>query len=648
MTAPGIFMFIRKCTKTVKGKKYVNHLLVESFNTAQGPRQRVICSLGNLDAGPAEKWVRLAKNIEKALGGQLGIENDVLTPEIVEKIRAKRMVDELPRENGGENDRWQTVDTENFSLVEAREAGTVHVGHQMWQKLRISEVLRAAGLEEKSCLLTEMMTINRLVEPSSELATIEWVSRTALPDILGEEVRVLSPSTLYRNMDRLHERREQIESGLAEIERNLFNLKDTVLLYDLTSTYFEGQAQKNDKARHGYSRDHRPDCKQVVVGLVVDDEGFPKAHEVFAGNRTDGTTLEEVLSAIDKRMGRIQEQVVEATGEVPLVVVDRGLASEENLAQIKARHYHYVIAARHDERDKMLDEFENSHGWKPVIRETSQTNPYQIKTTIRVKRGKPGEEIHVLCLSDERVEKDRAIRNKQETRLIADLQKLEKRVQTGRLKEGRKVHEAIGRLKERYPRVARYYKMTFDEVSGCFLWNEDTEKKQRAKQLDGSYLLKTDREELSDEEIWKLYSLLTRIESAFRDLKGPLSERPIFHQTEKRVETHIFICVLAYHLLVAIEKMFRDRGVYISWEAAKKDLRTHQVVTTKLPTKRGRFLEIRKATKPEAVHTAIYKLLQISEQVMAPKRTWTEPGVEPADLEPLERAKLFAGHGQSV
>jgi transposase len=265
-----------------------------------------------------------------------------------------------------------------------------------------------------------------------------------------------------------------------------------------------------------------------------------------------------------------------------------------------------------------------------------------------VKRGKSGEETRILCISDERVEKDRAIRNKQELRLLADLRKLEKRVQSGRLKESCKVHEAIGRLKERYSRVARYYRMTFSQASGQFVWSEDTDKKVRAMELDGSYLLKTDRDDLSDQEIWKLYSLLTRIEAAFRDLKGPIGERPIFHQTEKRVETHIFICVLAYHLLVAIEKMFRDRSVHVSWEAAKKDLRTHQVVTTTLPTKRGRILKIRKATNPEPVHTAIYRLLQIPEKVMSPRRTWTDRDVEPEDLAQLERARLFAGHGETV
>ena len=621
-------MFIKKSSKTVNGKKYVNHLLVESVNTPKGPRHKVICSLGNLDPGPPEKWLGIAQNIEKALGGQLPIEADPIAEQVVGKIRSKQGIDATPV-SADVNAKWLTVDTDEFSMSEAREAGPVHVGHQMWEKLQMADVLTEAGLSKRACLLTELMTINRLVEPSSELATVEWVRRTALPDILGEDVEVQSPTTLYKNMDQLHPQRTKIEAALAENERKLFNLDDTVLLYDLTSTYFEGQSEKNGKAAHGYSRDHRPDCKQVVVGLVVNGDGFPKAHEVFAGNRTDGTTVEEMLTALDQRIGRAQEETIEASGRVPTVVVDRGMASDENLAQIKARHYHYIVAARHNERDRFLPEFEEQCGWKDVIRKPSETNPYQVKSRLRVKRKQEGEETHVLCISEERIEKDKAIRNKQETRLRADLIKLEKRVREGRLKESNKVSEAIGRLKERYTRVSRYYKMTFDESSRVFLWAEDTERKARAMEFDGAYLLKTDRDDLTEEEIWKMYSLLTRIEAAFRDIKGPLSERPIFHQTEIRVETHIFICILAYHLLVAIEKMLRDAGVYTSWETIRKDLKTHQVVTASFPTKNGRELKIRKSTKPEAIHCAIYKILQITENVMKPRRTWHTPDVVP-------------------
>jgi hypothetical protein len=230
-------MFIKKSPKIVNGKKYVNHLLVESVNTPKGPRHKVICSLGNLDPGPPEKWLSISRNIENALGGQLSFEADPIAEKILEKIISKQEADSASSADEKES-RWLTVNTEEFSMEKAREAGTVHVGHQMWEKLQITEILKAAGLSERACLLTEVMTINRLIEPSSELATVEWVGRTALPDILGKDILIETPFPLYRNMDLLHPEREKIELALAERERTLFSLDDQVILYDLTSTYF--------------------------------------------------------------------------------------------------------------------------------------------------------------------------------------------------------------------------------------------------------------------------------------------------------------------------------------------------------------------------------------------------------------------------
>ena len=282
------------------------------------------------------------------------IEPDPTAEQIVEKIKSKQGVEDTPTADEGDQ-RWLTVDTEEFSMEEARAAGPVHVGHQMWQKFKMTEALTEAGLSERACLMTEVMTINRLVEPSSELATVEWVKRTALPDILGEDVAIESPSTLYRIMDLLHPEREKIEAALAERARRLFNLDDSVLLYDLTSTYHEGQCKKNDRAQRGYSRDHRPDCKQMVVGLVVDRDGFPKAHEVFDGNTADTTTVDQMLDALDERAGGRRE------GRT--VVVDRGMSSKDNLATIRARGYHYMVATRQHERDEYLAEMEDSDGW---------------------------------------------------------------------------------------------------------------------------------------------------------------------------------------------------------------------------------------------------------------------------------------------
>jgi transposase len=236
----------------------------------------------------------------------------------------------------------------------------------------------------------------------------------------------------------------------------------------------------------------------------------------------------------------------------------------------------------------------------------------------------------VLCRSEGRQAKDEAIRSKQEKRLLADLTRLQTRIAKGRLRQPAKVYEAIGRLKERYPRVARYWQIDHDAAEHQLHFAEDRDKKQRAKSLDGTYLLKTDRKDLTAEEAWRLYILLTRVEDAFRDLKSPLSERPIFHHLQHRVETHIFLCVLAYHLLVAIEKSFLDQGIHTSWATLREQLSTHQVVTTVLPTSDGHLLKIRKATTPEPQHRLIYRVLGIPEEVMAPVKTWLPAGEEEA------------------
>jgi transposase len=611
-------MFIKRTTKRVNGKTYVNHVLVESVATPKGPRHRVVCSLGTLAPAPAEQWLTVARKVEGALGGQQALRRDVQVEAIVARVKARRRAERAAPDKSD----LVAIHTDRVATERHREAGPVHVGHQMWKKLGVDEVLAHAGLSARTRVLTEIMTLNRLVFPLSEHAMPEWVRQTALADILGKDFDTLVDESLYQNLDRLHPRRAVIEQGLTDRERALFDLDESLYLYDLTSTYFEGQCPHNPQAKRGYSRDKRPDCKQVVVGLVLDREGFPKAHEVFDGNRTDRTTLGDMLEALETRTGRKGGATV---------VVDRGMAFDDNLQQIKNRGYHYIVASRQGERNEHLEEFEDEGGWEAIVRHPSPSNPAQKKTRVGVKRKVVGEEVHILCRSDGREEKDRAIREKHEERLLRDLEKLGQRVARGHLVKESKVHEAIGRLKERYPRVARYYTIHYDAQAHSLSWTEDAEKKERAKGLDGAYVLKTDREDLTGEEIWRIYMLLTRVESAFRAMKSPLAERPIFHHLEHRVQTHIFLCVLAYHLLVAIEKMFLDAGIHTSWATLRRQLSTHEVVTVVLPAGNGDVLRIRKGSTPEPRHKAIYETLRIASDVMKPLKRWTRAIVTEVD-----------------
>lgn len=605
-------MYIRRSTRKYKDKTYTNYLLVESIHTPEGPRQRTICSLGNLAPAPAQEWRNLARRLESALRGQLPLEaSDEKFEALLETARRgskKRSDSELAP------GALVQVETERVEIEEARSAGAVHVGHQMWERLGLDEILKQAGLVDRACTLSQVMTLNRLIAPSSELAMPDWARRTAMGDILGEDFSKLNEDKLYRNLDVLYPNRERIERELAKREKTLFNLDETYYLYDLTSTYFEGQAKANPQAKRGYSRDKRPDCKQVLVGLIVDRNGFPKAHEVFDGNLQDRTTVPQMLDVLEKRANKKPGSTV---------IVDRGMAYKENLDEIRRRGYHYIVAGRQPERNEWLDELEKDYGWEEVLRIPSARNPFQKKTKVEIKRERKGDEVFILCRSEGRQQKDQAIREKQEGRFLKDLEKLKQRVGKGRLKQANKIHQAIGRLKERYPRVARYYAIEHDADGNAIDWHEESEKKTVAKKLDGSYVLKTDRQDLTADEIWRNYILLTRVEDAFRDMKSPLLERPIFHHLKHRTQTHIFLCVLAYHLLAVIEQYFLDQGIHTSWATLRDELSTHQVVTVALPTKSGEILRIRKGTTPEATHRLIYETLHIPTEVMVPIKSWT-------------------------
>lgn len=622
-------VFIRKKTREYKGRTYTNYLLVESVRTENGPRQKTVCSLGDLKPRPREEWLELVHKVEDALMGQGRLLDapDVEAQKIVRKVNARRQGASRAQlgSRRESDDDLVAVHVDRVTTEQHREAGPVFVGHQFWLRLGLDEILTTTGLRDRARILTCVMTMNRLISPKSEHAMPDWIRRTALADILNVDFNNLEESSLYRNLDKLHPNRATIESKLMERERDLFNLDHTILLYDLTSTYFEGQALQNPKAKRGYSRDKRPDCKQVVIGLVVNRDGFPVAHEVMEGNTQDRRTLADMLDLLDKRVGLTKGQTV---------VVDRGMAFDDNIAQLRERQLHYIVASRQPERNQWLADFEEDDGFEEVIRQPSPLNPAQKKSKVQVKMKRHGDETHILCISSGRVEKDRAIREKHERRLLVDLEKLKTRIEKGRLVEADKVGEAIGRLKERYPRVARYYQMSYDKDERRFSYQLDQEKHAKAEKLDGSYLLKTDRDDLSANDVWRIYILLTRAEDAFRDMKSPLAERPIFHHLEHRVETHIFLCVLAYHLLVAIEKTLLDQGIHTSWATLRGTLSTHQVSTIVLPTGNGDTLRIRRASTPEPQHTEVYRLLGLPKEMMRPKKTWTKGAKNEVDVVP--------------
>jgi hypothetical protein len=294
-------MYIRKSTRSYKGRTYTNYVLVESVQTPKGPRQKSVCSLGDLSPRPREEWLSLTRKIEDALLGQerLVDHDDAEVAAIVHQVRERR--ENVPPPRPSDRAELITVDPSRVTTEQHREAGPIHVGYQFWQRLSLDRILYDCGLPETVRQLACAMVLNRLIAPASEHAMPDWMRRTALVDILDVDFEGVDDNRLYRVLDKLYPHRATIEAALVQRERSLFNLDTTVYLYDVTSTYFEGQCSRNDKAKLGHSRDKRPDCKQVVVGLVVNRDGFPITHEVFAGNTSDHTTLPTMLDRLCRR-----------------------------------------------------------------------------------------------------------------------------------------------------------------------------------------------------------------------------------------------------------------------------------------------------------------------------------------------------------
>ena len=386
------------------------------------------------------------------------------------------------------------------------------------------------------------LAINRLCDPGSELAVEQhWYPSTALDDLLHIANGKINDTRLYRCLDRLLPLKTKIEQHLKQRYGELFEAEFDVLLYDLTSTYVEGAAEENPLMRRGYSRDHRPDCQQLVLALIVNPDGFPFSYEVFDGNRADVTTVEAILRTVERKHGK-------ARG---VWIFDRGVVSEENLVAIRKRGGEYLVGTTRSklkqfEAELLKDDFE------------------KIRPDVEVKqiRIPGGEETYILCRTLGRKEKEKAIRSRFVAKIEKALTGLEKRIAEGQLKDRFKMERNLGRIQASHPQVADLYEMAIrDNKEGARLvWQQKPEQQQWLEAREGAYLLRTNLTANGAADLWKKYMQLTEVEAAFRTLKSELAIRPLFHQLEKRVKAHVLVAFLGYALLVTLT-CARDNGL---------------------------------------------------------------------------------------
>jgi len=604
-------MYVKKVRKrngkTQKVYEYTH--LVENVRTEKGPRQRLILNLGNLDIYPTQ-YKAFAKRVEDILTGQrsfldLDTSLEKQAHAAAEKIFRKQAKEISERE---ETD-YQRVDVNSLESQTHRSLGPEYVCHSVWDELKMDEFFTKQGITRNVIPLIEALVIGRLIDPGSELHTKEWVERrSALYELTGNPLR-WSLNSYYRAGDRVYGIKDGLEEHIAGVERNLFSLSEKIFFFDLTNTYFEGQGLKNPKARYGQSKEKRDDCKLVTLGLIVDECGFSKYSQLFAGNQFEGETLAGMIKGLESHLPD--------TAKDKTIVVDAGIATEENIGWLKENGYHYVVV----NRGKVP--FEEEYSGMEVIREDAGKG---IK--VEVKRFLHEGEVYILCVSEQKAAKETSMRTRVEQLFLERLEYYRNGLRLpNRTKKYGKVVELVGRLKEKYPKASKLYDVEVTPEKGKeasdpsiraidIVWEKKAGLYEEETEREGSYILRTDRLDLSNKEIWETYIMLEQIEYAFKSMKSSLGLRPNFHQIEERVDTHMFISVLAYHLLHIIEYRLRQKGDHRSWHTIRNVLKTHERLTIGYKRKEEdgtvtqQYVRINSQVEPE--HMEIYRKLGLS------------------------------------
>jgi len=587
--------------------------LLESYRPAGGgsPRHRVVASLGDADI-PDEWFDALAVLISSRLtGAEL-----LIPPELPPKGLAwvDRIVHDVERrrEEAEAGSERQTLDGVVLDRVEHSHStvlGPLLAGLHAWDGLGMDGLLTALGFNASQRQAACALVLGRLAEPMSEHGFYHWLPYSSLPDLLGSKVHSGGVQRYYRIGDRLLEKRGPIETALRERIGAHFGLRRTLFLYDLTNFHFEGACEANPSAVRGRNKQKRHDCPQVVVGMVFDEFGFEVLHRTFAGNTSDCRTLPEMARAL---LDASTEDCL-VSEQSPMVVVDGGLATKANLAELRRLGFHYLVNDKRARRGAWAEMFEQD-GFKPVA---GRDEPREVLVRhIDIKcdpEDGDSEERVVLCRSRGRRNKELAIRSNAEEKFLKGLRALGARLESGRLKTCGGAERALGGVLAKHPRVARFYTCSVTGKQRLRLhWQRDDERWDAEDRLAGCYALRTTHRDLDGEELWRLYMTLCRAEDGFRTVKSDLGLRPAFHQVEHRVDAHVFITVLAYQILRLILYTLEKRGDTRSWQTLRHVLATHCYATVHLALEDGTVHHIRKPGRPESCQFDIYRKLGIT------------------------------------
>lgn len=628
-------MFLRSSVVKKGTKTYRYWKLVENVRTDSGPRQRVVAHLGDLSNFTARDWDTLARRMGE--------------PEMASALERRA------RQSGrnGRPPKWSledrvpsAADVVSIRLSETswREPvafGDVYTALILWKRLGLGKLLgdRMDGLHAKVPWPTvaALLAVNRLVEPMPEWPMVRWWKRTALPHLLGIPMAALNDDRLYRCMDLVLPHKQAIEEQIAGAGQSLFGQSYRYLLYDLTSTYFEGQMESNPKARRGYSRDHRPDCKQITIGAVVDREGYPVGYEVLAGNVRDHQTVAGMLQRLEARFGLADRTLC----------MDRGMVTVDTLKGIRESTVRYVLADRRGASERFQPQVEQG-SWQ-----TLRTDAHTGETLVEVQEvGQEEGDRLVLVRSRGCGQKEKGIHDRMLSKLRTHLERLENTVRQGRLVNPQKIDRRIGSILARHPGMSTWVCVRREELPAVapaavagknqraakprqvVHWHVNQETAEMVHQLEGVYLLRTNVAGTDAAQVWEDYVTLVRVENAFRTLKHDLALRPVCHHLEERAEAHVLFCWIAYAMYWMLERTHQQRGGSLSGRRVLEVLRGIQMGTICLRKADGMKLELERVSTPRSEEALVLHSLDIA--LPRPR-----VGLDRLDLSLSEEVSLF-------
>ena len=599
-------MFIRRTQtrRTEDGQPYFSHRLVHSERIGNAVRQRTLLNLGRHFDIPQAQWPLVCSRIDDILAGQTPLVADCppAAEHEAQRIAAQLVARGTPVQGPAAGPDIQPVDVDSLRLVRPRSVGVEQVGLWALEQVGLPALLAELGVNGALRSAAAGAIVGRLAQPASERATHRWLqTRSGLGELLGVDFETVSSMQLYRASDALVKHREAIEAHLFERTMGLFDLQPTVTLYDLTNTYFEGEAGAQPQAKRGHSKEKRSDCPLLTLGLMLDASGFVRRSQVFAGNVREHRTLAGMLEALDAPAGA-------------LVVMDRGVATEAAIRWLRDNGYRYLVVSR--ERHRQFD---------ADAAVAIQTQSNQTVHLHKVVSTDPGE-VRLYCYSEERAHKERAIVERAAARFEAALTTLNEGLARPRAhKRLGQVWQRIGRLRAKHTRVAKHYQIEVTpdqtgEKAAAVTWTRRPQDGSMATHP-GVYCLRSSETDWDEDALWRTYTTLTDVEAVFRALKSELGLRPIYHQKPRRADGHLFITVIAYQLVQVIRTRLRAHGQHASWTTLRRILEGQQRVTATFRRPDRRTLHVRTATQAEPGQRAIYDALGIDPQPGGVRKT---------------------------